>query len=106
MCTKGQKMFNYLILISSTKRTKFYLNSALRLELFRSFFGRYENPIIYFFLQMYDYLFNFDPDKIVFFFRFTDDAFDAEQAATIGVDFKVKTITINGDKVSDSAHIF
>ena len=35
-----------------------------------------------------------------FFFRFTDDAFDAEQAATIGVDFKVKTITINGDKVS------
>jgi len=31
--------------------------------------------------------------------RFTDDAFDAEQAATIGVDFKVKTITINGDKV-------
>ena len=32
--------------------------------------------------------------------RFTDDAFDAEQAATIGVDFKVKTITINGDKVS------
>ena len=54
---------------------------------------------------MYDYLFNFDPYKIVFF-RFTDDAFDAEQAATIGVDFKVKTITINGDKVSDSAHIF
>ena len=35
-----------------------------------------------------------------FFCRFTDDAFDAEQAATIGVDFKVKTITINGDKVS------
>ena len=34
------------------------------------------------------------------FYRFTDDAFDAEQAATIGVDFKVKTITINGDKVS------
>ena len=32
--------------------------------------------------------------------RFTDDAFDAEQAATIGVDFKVKTIYINGDKVS------
>ena len=32
--------------------------------------------------------------------RFTDDAFDPEQAATIGVDFKVKTITINGDKVS------
>lgn len=31
--------------------------------------------------------------------RFTDDAFDPEQAATIGVDFKVKTITINGDKV-------
>ena len=32
--------------------------------------------------------------------RFTDDAFDAEQAATIGVDFKVKTIYINGEKVS------
>ena len=32
--------------------------------------------------------------------RFTDDAFDPEQAATIGVDFKVKTININGDKVS------
>jgi len=31
--------------------------------------------------------------------RFTDDAFDHEQAATIGVDFKVKTIHINGDKV-------
>lgn len=31
--------------------------------------------------------------------RFTDDAFDPEQAATIGVDFKVKTININGDKV-------
>ena len=31
--------------------------------------------------------------------RFTDDAFDPEQAATIGVDFKVKTITINGDKI-------
>ena len=33
--------------------------------------------------------------------RFTDDAFDHEQAATIGVDFKVKTIHINGDKVSN-----
>ena len=32
--------------------------------------------------------------------RFTDDAFDPEQAATIGVDFKVKTITLNQDKVS------
>ena len=32
--------------------------------------------------------------------RFTDDAFDPEQAATIGVDFKVKTITINQDKVT------
>ncbi len=31
--------------------------------------------------------------------RFTDDAFDPEQAATIGVDFKVKTIHINQDKV-------
>jgi len=31
--------------------------------------------------------------------RFTDDSFDPDQAATIGVDFKVKTITINGDKV-------
>ena len=32
--------------------------------------------------------------------RFTDDAFDPEQAATIGVDFKVKTVKLNnGDKV-------
>jgi len=31
--------------------------------------------------------------------RFTDDAFDPEQAATIGVDFKVKTVKVNGDKV-------
>ena len=38
--------------------------------------------------------------------RFTDDAFDHEQAATIGVDFKVKTIHINGDKVSNSMIIF
>ena len=35
--------------------------------------------------------------------RFTDDAFDPEQAATIGVDFKVKTVTVNGDKVSPLA---
>ena len=34
--------------------------------------------------------------------RFTDDAFDPEQAATIGVDFKVKTININASKVSVS----
>ena len=34
--------------------------------------------------------------------RFTDDAFDPEQAATIGVDFKVKTINLNnGDKVRE-----
>ena len=32
--------------------------------------------------------------------RFTDDAFDPEQAATIGVDFKVKTINVNASKVS------
>ena len=38
--------------------------------------------------------------------RFTDDAFDHEQAATIGVDFKVKTIHINGDKVSNSMITF
>jgi len=31
--------------------------------------------------------------------RFTDDAFDPEQSATIGVDFKVKTITLNQDKI-------
>jgi len=31
--------------------------------------------------------------------RFTDDAFDPEQAATIGVDFKVKTINVNASKV-------
>lgn len=28
--------------------------------------------------------------------RFTDDDFDAEQALTIGVDFKTKTINIDG----------
>lgn len=33
--------------------------------------------------------------------RFTDDAFDCEQPATIGVDFKVKTININGEKVTE-----
>ena len=32
--------------------------------------------------------------------RFTDDAFDPDQAATIGVDFKVKTINIDGNRVS------
>ena len=31
--------------------------------------------------------------------RFTDDQFDAEISATIGVDFKVKVITIDGNKV-------
>jgi len=31
--------------------------------------------------------------------RFTDDAFDPEISATIGVDFKVKVITIDGNKV-------
>ncbi|KAK7078213.1 Ras-related protein Rab-18 [Halocaridina rubra] len=29
--------------------------------------------------------------------RFTDDTFDPEQSATIGVDFKVKTITVEGN---------
>ncbi|KAK7110642.1 ras-related protein Rab-18A [Littorina saxatilis] len=30
--------------------------------------------------------------------RFTDDTFDPEQAATIGVDFKVKTLSVDGNK--------
>ncbi|XP_066301635.1 ras-related protein Rab-18-B-like [Branchiostoma lanceolatum] len=30
--------------------------------------------------------------------RFTDDTFDPEIAATIGVDFKVKTLTVDGNK--------
>ncbi|XP_029955747.1 ras-related protein Rab-18a isoform X2 [Salarias fasciatus] len=30
--------------------------------------------------------------------RFTEDTFDPEQSATIGVDFKVKTITVDGNK--------
>lgn len=30
--------------------------------------------------------------------RFTDDTFDPEQSATIGVDFKVKTIQVDGNK--------
>ncbi|KAL3832010.1 hypothetical protein ACJMK2_023694 [Sinanodonta woodiana] len=29
--------------------------------------------------------------------RFTDDTFDPEQTATIGVDFKVKTLTVDGN---------
>ena len=37
--------------------------------------------------------------KTSLFLRFTDDAFEAKRVATIGVDFKVKTITIKGDKV-------
>lgn len=31
--------------------------------------------------------------------RFTDDTFDNEQPATIGVDFKVKLINIDGNSV-------
>jgi len=31
--------------------------------------------------------------------RFTDDTFDNEQAATIGVDFKVKTINVDGNNI-------
>jgi len=31
--------------------------------------------------------------------RFTDDKFDAEQSATIGVDFKVKRLTVDGNSV-------
>jgi Ras-related protein Rab-10 len=31
--------------------------------------------------------------------RFTDDSFDVEEKATIGVDFKVKSVTINATKV-------
>uniref|UniRef100_A0A8C5C8I3 RAB18A, member RAS oncogene family n=1 Tax=Gadus morhua TaxID=8049 RepID=A0A8C5C8I3_GADMO len=30
--------------------------------------------------------------------RFTDDTFDPDQTATIGVDFKVKTISVEGNK--------
>ncbi|KAL5007818.1 hypothetical protein ScPMuIL_016624 [Solemya velum] len=30
--------------------------------------------------------------------RFTDDTFDPEQAATIGVDFKVKTLSLDGNR--------
>ncbi|XP_077978419.1 ras-related protein Rab-18-like [Glandiceps talaboti] len=30
--------------------------------------------------------------------RFTDDTFDPEQPATIGVDFKVKTLSVDGNK--------
>ena len=35
--------------------------------------------------------------------RFTDDLFDPELAATIGVDFKVKSITIEGDRTAKLA---
>lgn len=31
--------------------------------------------------------------------RFTDDTFDTEQSATIGVDFKVKSVTVDGNYV-------
>jgi len=37
--------------------------------------------------------------KSSFVLRFTDDAFDPEEAATIGVDFKVKVINIHATKV-------
>ncbi|EDO28232.1 predicted protein, partial [Nematostella vectensis] len=30
--------------------------------------------------------------------RFTDDTFDPDIGATIGVDFKVKTLTVEGNK--------
>ena len=30
--------------------------------------------------------------------RFTDDLFDPQQSATIGVDFKVKTLSVEGNK--------
>ena len=44
--------------------------------------------IIFFFLCSYSLL-----------LRFTDDTFDTEQAATIGVDFKVKVITVDGNNI-------
>ena len=31
--------------------------------------------------------------------RFTDDTFDPDQGATIGVDFKVKTLSLDGKRV-------
>lgn len=31
--------------------------------------------------------------------RFTDDTFDPDQGATIGVDFKVKTLNLDGKRV-------
>ncbi|EDV26790.1 uncharacterized protein TRIADDRAFT_49948 [Trichoplax adhaerens] len=31
--------------------------------------------------------------------RFTDDQFDPEQSATIGVDFKIKTVNVEGNRV-------
>jgi len=31
--------------------------------------------------------------------RFVDDSFDPEQPATIGVDFKVKTVTVDGNQI-------
>ncbi|CAF3826885.1 unnamed protein product, partial [Rotaria magnacalcarata] len=31
--------------------------------------------------------------------RFTDDRFDVEMAATIGVDFKVKPLEVDGNRV-------
>ncbi|KAM7322388.1 hypothetical protein ACRRTK_017893 [Alexandromys fortis] len=38
------------------------------------------------------------PGKPSLLLRFTDDTFDPELAATIGVDFKVKTISVDGNK--------
>uniref|UniRef100_A0A8C0ZEJ4 RAB18, member RAS oncogene family n=1 Tax=Cyanistes caeruleus TaxID=156563 RepID=A0A8C0ZEJ4_CYACU len=40
--------------------------------------------------------FSFFPISLLL--RFTDDTFDPELAATIGVDFKVKTISVDGNK--------
>ena len=38
--------------------------------------------------------------------RFTDDAFDPEQAATIGVDFMIKTVEIDGEKIKVRYFLF
>ncbi|KFM58003.1 Ras-related protein Rab-18, partial [Stegodyphus mimosarum] len=39
-----------------------------------------------------------DVGKSSLLLRFTDDVFDPGLAATIGVDFKVKTVSVDGNK--------
>ena len=55
--------------------------------------------------KQYDYLLKFlligdsGVGKTCILFRFSDDAFNTTFISTIGIDFKIKTVEINGKKV-------